>query len=855
MRYTLKDYQADAVSGVLSNLAKARSYYAMHNDASRFALSAPTGAGKTVMAAAVIEALFFGSDDFDFEPDPGAVVLWFSDDPSLNKQSRHRLQASSSELDSRLVTIKNSFNDGKFRPGNVYFLNTQKLMSTSKLVRGDSAGADGQSILFQPRPDDQQKTIWDTITATIEDKNVRLYMVLDEAHRGMKSTNDGTIVKRLINGYNGVPPIPIVWGISATVERFEKAMTGVEGRTALPSVDVNTELVQASGLLKDDIVLSIPDESGTFDTVLLTRGVQKVKAASAEWVAYAKEQGVSEPVIPLLIVQVPNKADDAILTRTVDTIRAAWPGLPIDAFANVFGDHKDLIASQIPIPYVAPERVQDDTRIRILLAKDAISTGWDCPRAEVLVSFRPATDPTHITQLLGRMVRTPLARRIPGNELLNAVHCLLPHFNRETAESVARTLMGTQGNPRETGGNKARRVLFDPITLTTNEEVPAEVWDAYQAMPSQTVPKTGTKPVKRLTAFAKALADDQLVPNAGATAHALLHKALDGRSVQYADELMKATADVETVSLVDIIGHGGTVKSSATYTERADHRAVEDAYRDAGRQLSRDLARTYADHLVAEDADEDDLLESHVKVAAIARIPQVLEALDNEANSIAKKWFAETHVARSNLTDDRQSLYDDILSMSTVPERVSLSVPHKGQADTKLRDEQGQEKPLPRLPLHLLADEDGLYPADLNTWETTVYETESARAGFLAWYRNPSRSTKESLAAAYLESDGSYKAMRPDFIFFRRKPSGDVTADIVDPHGHHLSDALAKLRGYASYVEAYGSELGRVEAVSKIGSTFRVLDFKNAAVREATRAAESAENLYRSNIAFDYDRL
>ena len=47
-----------------------------------FSLTATTGAGKTVMAAAVIEALFDGDDDFDFEADPGAVVLWFTDDPS-----------------------------------------------------------------------------------------------------------------------------------------------------------------------------------------------------------------------------------------------------------------------------------------------------------------------------------------------------------------------------------------------------------------------------------------------------------------------------------------------------------------------------------------------------------------------------------------------------------------------------------------------------------------------------------------------------------------------------------------------------------------------------------------------------
>ena len=43
--------------------------------------------------------------------------------------------------------------------------------------------------------------------------------------------------------------------------------------------------------------------------------------------------------------------------------------------------------------------------------KMALSTGWDCPRAEVMMSFRRAEDHTYIAQLLGRMVRTPLARR------------------------------------------------------------------------------------------------------------------------------------------------------------------------------------------------------------------------------------------------------------------------------------------------------------------------------------------------------------------------------------------------------------------------------------------------------------
>src|SRR5699024_5222872 len=201
MRYTLKDYQAEAVHDVLRNLQRARDAYHRHDGLSQFSLAATTGAGKTVMAAAVLEALFFGSDEYDVEADPGAVVLWFSDDPSLNEQSRARIQAASSELDSRLRVVETTFSE-PFRPGNVYFLNTQKLSRTSRLVRG--APDLGQEVVpgLEPRPDEVQSNIYDIISDTIRNEDLTLYLILDEAHRGMSARNGErqTIVQRLING-------------------------------------------------------------------------------------------------------------------------------------------------------------------------------------------------------------------------------------------------------------------------------------------------------------------------------------------------------------------------------------------------------------------------------------------------------------------------------------------------------------------------------------------------------------------------------------------------------------------------------------------------------------------------------
>ena len=43
-------------------------------------------------------------------------------------------------------------------------------------------------------------------------------------------------------------------------------------------------------------------------------------------------------------------------------------------------------------------RIQDSPEVKVVLFKTALTTGWDCPRAEVMMSFRRAQDPTSIAQ-------------------------------------------------------------------------------------------------------------------------------------------------------------------------------------------------------------------------------------------------------------------------------------------------------------------------------------------------------------------------------------------------------------------------------------------------------------------------
>lgn len=862
MKFTLKDYQEDAVRDVLVNLNKARKRWHQDDDKHAFSLTATTGAGKTVMAAAVFEALFFGNDDYDFEQDAGAVVIWFSDDPSLNEQSRWRLQEASDKLNiSDLVTVGQAFVGEKFQPSKIYFLNTQKLSKNSLLVRGHDPNdpaletADGQIIM----PDMRSYTIWDTIRNTIEDPDLTLYLVLDEAHRGMKesgrSRGDGkpTIVRQLINGSGSMPGIPIVWGISATVQRFNEALTGMKNRSILPNVVVDAKKVQDSGLLKDTINLDVPDETGQFSTVLLRRGTKKLREISNAWGEYAKQQDDADEVIPLMVLQVPNSPDHKEIGRWLDTIFEEWPALEHNCIANVFGEHKTELFGRHTVPYIAPERVQESNGVRILVAKDAISTGWDCPRAEVMVSFRAASDKTHITQLLGRMVRTPLARRIPGNERLNAVDCLLPHFDKKSVEAVATALMTGAEAGEEIPG---RRVLISPREMLPNPAIHEEVWQKLLSLPSQTLPKQQTRPIKRLTALAHELAADALLADAGKKAHAEMHKVLDGAQVRYADQIKKARASVLTVE-------GKTVKADVTtqgmsfndFVEAADYVVVEDAYKRAARILSPDLATTYSEHLARQapqDKDpEDALIEAHTTIAGIGLVLEIKDDLEAAAQKLAKHWLTQYRVAIKSLSHERQDVYRQINELSADPLDFFLARPTSSLAMTTIRKADGTDEPLQRFEKHLLCDDDGLFPADLNAWEQEVVLRELKREETIAWYRNPARASQDSLGVTY-EDGGEVKILRPDFVFFARLPDGSVAADIVDPHGIQLSDALPKMKGLARYAEEHHRVYRRIEVFAAIDGTFRVIDLSEPSIRKTALAASSIKEIYESDSASDY---
>jgi type III restriction enzyme len=842
MRYELRDYQRDAAIEILKRLQRSRRDLA-EGERSSFALSAITGSGKTVIATAVIEALFFGSTDLDSEPDSGVTILWITDDPALNRQTRGRMLDASELLTNwQLREIDESFRDADLAPGTVYFLNTQKLSKSSRLAQG---GTNAREFSF-----------WDILRNTVRGGVTDLVLVLDEAHRGMKRAADRqTIVHRLISGEGGSnPPMPIVWGISATIERFDRAMGEVADRNKLRNVVVDIERVRASGLVKDEIGLDQPDEKGTFSTTLLREAVKATRSYEERWAAYSTAEGEPE-VLPVLVVQVPDKASDAKLAELVSTIEAEWPELSPQAIAHVLGEHQTLMLGSRTVEWVYPESIQTDTNVRVVLAKEAISTGWDCPRAEVLYSERPAKDATHIAQIIGRMVRQPLAHRIATDDALNSVMCYLPLFDRKALTGIKDALEGT--GPDNGQLRVAAAVVRAPQIFDRNASLDPEVFDFVGALPSIPTPDRTASPLRRARTLARLLADDAdgtpLLANAVAALTERLNARLDGLAAEHraavgeiVDDMLAAEVRRSRITTVgEETGAEPEVRRIATHARdvaRDSQRIINAIPEGAGKAW-------FAHRLVVEPSADRDA--TRVWCAAVLRIDGVRATIQETATEWVQEQLDQFRVAIANSTGARRDAYTRVREQTTSPEVVTVELRANERAATK--DRSGDD--LPMYAGHLYADGTGMFPGELNDWERRVVEAELDRDGFVAWYRNPGSATPASLRIAYQNDEGEWASLQPDFIVVSRRTDETLGASIVDPHGDYLADARAKLHALAAFADQFADRFVRIESVARVeDDSLRVLDLADPAVRAEVLAFQGGRvtALYQSEHSRPY---
>lgn len=252
--------------------------------------------------------------------------------------------------------------------------------------------------------------------------------------------------------------MPVILGISATAERFN-TLVGNITNVGLQKHVIMADDVRNSGLLKDRIVITYPeDPSKNNDIVLLEAAVEEWLKKCKRWYQYTSEQHYAN-VDPVLVVQVCPGSGGAISDTNLEDVLAKIEekvGMPFKEgeVVHCFGEGTTLELNGLHIPHVKASEIADDHKIKVVFFKEALSTGWDCPRAETMMSFAVRNDPTYIAQLLGRMVRTPLQMRVLRDEFLNDVKLYLPHFNKDTVKKIVDELQSNEGGeiPTEING-------------------------------------------------------------------------------------------------------------------------------------------------------------------------------------------------------------------------------------------------------------------------------------------------------------------------------------------------------------------------------------------------------------------
>lgn len=340
---------------------------------------APTGSGKTFMVESFINQL---SAQPDWSQDVCFVWITFSDD--LAMQSRDKFSDYFfPNIRHRLLTVQD-FSEGILKEGDILFLNWQKLVSQraeNRLLRRPSDERDLR----------EQGYYFEDIVEATHATGRKVVMVIDESHK-----NDTDAAMRDVIG----PLNPkIILKVSATPEREPSYSDVQNGRAGF--VEVKREDVVAEGVIKAEMVCQTQEDlqrhkGEDLDALLLKLAMERRKE-----LADALQQ-VGIPVNPLVLIQLPDDKqrdlDEGVKTKeTIVTEYLLSHGVAPERIAYWFDKRKENM-----------EGITDnDSPVEYMLFKVAASTGWDCPRAHVLVMFREIVNPTFHTQVLGRIIRVP----------------------------------------------------------------------------------------------------------------------------------------------------------------------------------------------------------------------------------------------------------------------------------------------------------------------------------------------------------------------------------------------------------------------------------------------------------------
>jgi len=817
MKLKLKEFQEEAVAKLVRYIRSAAKD-SKSGDNQAVSLASTTGSGKTVMLTSAIELVLQGDDDA--APIQDATFLWITDQPELNEQTRKKMLAMSSILDSeRLIVIDTSFNQEVLSQGAVHFLNIQKLGKDKGLVT---------------HGDDRTFTIWEVIKNTIDARPGKFFVIVDEAHRGMTEERGiaeaATIIQKFIKGSSELPPVPVIVGISATPERFNNLIVGTNRHSRPVNVDVAD--VRASGLIKETIILHHPTKDQPTDMTMLREAARSLKAFTKQWATYCAKQE-EFTVLPLLVVQVEDSGGKGQISETdiaqaMRIIRDTLGTLPNDAFAHSFQEGVTLSFGGEKVRYLAPSEIQNNPSVRVVFFKTSLNTGWDCPRAEVMMSFRAASDSTYIAQLVGRMVRTPLARRIIDNETLNTVALYLPHYDSKGLERVvAKLSKPDDGMP--------------PVEVQNSEDVAElraakgteKMFEVLSALPSYIVPRTRkASQVRRLMKLARLLTNDDIDEDAVSTAKDALLKTLNTeynrlKKSAWFKTIVEDRGQIEIEAVnwdvgTDVVSGGASVKVDIASEN------VEDLFEATGRKLNEGLHKAWwRERVKGAPADRE---RAKLELFALGSQPEVIARVEEAASALVQKWLKSHGAAIEKLNGESRAMYDEVKYLAADPELNPIDYP------SVIHVRQGKQA----WQRHVYVDDNSEYHADFYGSETEVLQRELKNKKIVGWLRNTDR--KPWALCVPFDLGGEMRPMYPDFLFVRSEGSG-LVVDIIEPHTISLSDAPAKAAGLAKFAAKHFDKFGRIELILIDGKNQKRLDLTDQATRNRVKAITLPQEL------------
>ena len=314
-------------------------------------LCAPTGSGKTVLACKFI-------DDY-LDENPNTVFLWLCPGAGgLQKQSEESFAETTSGIPYGDVYGFITEPDPR---GHVFFINWDKINKKSNVVLREGEHKDLMTKVL-----------------SCHNSGIDIFMLIDEEHKYRDTANEYVA---------NIQPKHVL-RISAT-----PISQGDHVETIKDDEVIAAGLIATGISINEGVSLAIQENNNLDDDIrLLDLADKKRKEIQAEY------DRLGLRIRPLVLIQFPNGSEEwikRVKEALADMGYTENSGLVASWFS---GDHPDK-----------PEEIKKlDGQYAFLLFKQAIATGWDCPRAKILVKLREGGTERFNIQTVGRIRRMPL---------------------------------------------------------------------------------------------------------------------------------------------------------------------------------------------------------------------------------------------------------------------------------------------------------------------------------------------------------------------------------------------------------------------------------------------------------------